>query len=147
MKAVIVDKESIEYLVNRLDSFDRDEAIRYGLMAAGKVFQSGGENRLKERMKSGSQGVSGGLLRSFKTRLKKRKPGVLIGFNQDGKGETHAHLVDRGTKERFNKAGASRGIMPANRFWEDTRSQDEKKAMNELYQGVQRAVNRIKSRS
>lgn len=31
----------------------------------------------------------------------------------------HAHLVESGTKERFNKAGASRGTMPATHFMEN----------------------------
>jgi HK97 gp10 family phage protein len=44
--------------------------------------------------------------------------GIAIGFigpNWWNKGR-HGHLVEAGTKARFNKAGASRGIMPAAPF-------------------------------
>ncbi|EXZ93202.1 hypothetical protein M065_4297 [Bacteroides fragilis str. Korea 419] len=36
--------------------------------------------------------------------------------------------------------------MPANRFWEDAKVSEEKKAMDALYAGIERAVQRINDR-
>lgn len=147
----VIDRNNILYLVRDLGYIEKDDAIRKGLKAAGEVFKAAGKRRLKERMKSGSHGVTGNLLRSIHVRVKRNKPGVLIGFRQGEKaGGSHAHLVDRGTDERFyiTKKGnqKSTGRTKANRFWSDTESMDYPKAMSKLYEGIERAVNRISSR-
>lgn len=147
-----IDRESITYLVRRLDDFEKDKAIRTGLKAGGNVFQLGGKRRLRSSMKN-PKGVTGNLLRSFHVRVKRQKLGVIVGFKRSNKfmiigGGNHAHLVDRGTKKRYLKTRGNKyvGEMPANRFWSDTESQDGGKAVNEVYTGVERAVERIKNR-
>lgn len=143
----LIDRDNVNYLIRNLEDFEKDKAVRGGLSSAGSVFLSGGKSRLKSRMKSGSKGVKGNLLRSFQVRVKKNKPGVLIGFKQGVGGGSHAHLVDKGTNERFwIKKRKSTGRMPANRFWSDTEAQDYPKAMDKLYMGIEKAVNRINNR-
>lgn len=145
-----IDRTSIIYLVRNLEFFEKDRAIQEGLKAAGEEFKAAGKRRLKQRMKSGTQGVTGNLLRSFQVRVKKHKPGMLVGFKQGKGGGSHAHLVDRGTDERFyvTKTGnrKSVGSMKPNYFWSDTEAQDYPKAMERLYEGIERSVNRINNR-
>lgn len=151
-----IDRDAVSHLVRNLEDFEKDKAIKSGLGDAGNVFKTGGKSRLKRRMKSGSKGVTGNLMRSFHVRVKKGKPGVLIGFKQGTGGGSHSHLVDRGTDERYwkarnykNKQGTYRkstGRGIGNAFWIDTESQDHPKAMDKLYVGIERAVNRISSR-
>lgn len=83
-------------------------------------------------------------MNSFTTRVKRNRLGALAGFDRPG--GNHAHLVDRGTKKRYTKSGASRGVMPGNNFWEDARNTEEEKAMQAVHKGIQRAVQRINDR-
>ena len=45
-------------------------------------------------MKSGSKGVTGNLLNSFKFRIKKKNKGVLTGFKGGKGGGNHSWLID-----------------------------------------------------
>ncbi|WP_106831163.1 hypothetical protein [Parabacteroides pacaensis] len=149
----MIDREAVLYLVQELEDFEKDKALRSGLSAAANVFKVGGRRRLRARMKNPA-GVKGNLLRSFTIRVKRSKPGALSGFKVDeGADGSHAWLIDQGTKERYHKkSGKSVGRIPGKNsgfqlhFWEDTRNQDYPKAMDKLYQGVERAVQRINDR-
>ena len=138
MSMEIIDRESIVYLVHQLENFEKDKAIRSGLHDAVNVFISGGKRRLNQRLKKGK---NGNLRNSFTPLVKRNKPGALAGFKRGKNGGNHAHLVDRGTKKRPN-----RGVMPANYFWHDTSYQDEDEAKQKLFEGIQRAVERINDR-
>lgn len=145
-----INRAEVDYLVRNLEDFEKDKAVKHGLMSAGNVFRVEGKRKLRQRMKSGSKGVTGNLLKSFHVKLKKSKPGVLTGFNQGKDGGSHSHLVDRGTDERFytTKKGKrkSTGRVKGNLFWSDTESEDYPKAMDELYKGIERGVDKISSR-
>lgn len=143
-----INHEEVDYLIRNLEDFEKDKAVKVGLKSAGKVFLSGGKSRLRQSMKSGSRGVTGNLLRSFKIKVKRSKPGVLIGFKQGKEGGSHAHLIDRGTNKRYWKTRKRKyvGSVVATRFWSDTEAQDYPKAMDHLYMGIERAVNRINNR-
>ena len=142
-----INKDEINYLVRNLEDFEKDRAIKDGLKAAGNVFKVGGKERLRSRRKGKG---TGNLARSFIVRVKRNKPGVLIGFKQGMDGGSHSHLVDRGTNERFYKTkkgkNRSTGKVIGNLFWSDTESQDYPKAANELYNGIEKAVTRISNR-
>lgn len=139
-----IDRENIQYLVDNLEDFEKDKAIKSGLRSAVNVFRVKGRANLRSRLlRHGKQ--TNHLMNSFTNRVKRNKLGALAGFDRPG--GNHAHLVDEGTKVRTTKSGANRGIMPANRFWSDTKVSEEGKAMSALYQGVQKAVQRINNRS
>ena len=143
-----IDREAVNYLVRNLENFEKDKAVKAGLGAAGNVFKVGGASRLKARMKTGSRGVTGNLLRSFQVRVKKSKPGVLIGFKQGKGGGSHANWIDRGTTDRYWKTRKNKSIgrVIGNAFWTDTEAQDYPQAMDKLYLGIEKAVNRINNR-
>lgn len=154
--AQIVDINRVYAAVDDLANIDKDKAVKAGLRAGAMVFLAGGRRRLKARMKN-PKGVTGNLLGSFKCRVKRYKLGALAGFNMSeatsirgftdnqGKGY-HAHLVDGGTTKRITRKGANRGAGTANRFWSDTVAQDDKKALEKVYQGIEKAVIRIKNK-
>ena len=139
-----INKSDIELLVRNLQDFEKDKAIEEGLKKAGNVFKSGGQRRLRSRMKS-KEGVTGNLLNSFHVRLKRRKLGMLTGFRTSG---SHAHLIDKGTVIRYQKTKdmKSVGQVIGNNFWDDTRSEDHPKAIDKLYAGIEAAVDRISKR-
>lgn len=139
-----IDRENIQYLVDNLEDFEKDKAIKSGLRSAVNVFRVKGRANLRSRLlHHGKQ--TNHLMNSFTNRVKRNKLGALAGFDRPG--GNHAHLVDAGTKIRKTKDGINRGVMPANFFWSDTKTSEEDKAMNALYQGVQKAVQRINSRN
>lgn len=152
IEITLIDRDAIIYLVDGLDDFEKDRAIRAGLAAAAGVFRTKGRSNLRNWMGQHGHpnGVKGNLLAAFKIRVKKNKPGVLSGFELP-KG-SHVWLVDQGTSRRFTtgaksmRAGISRGIMPASYFWKDARISEEPKAMQRLRTGIERAIQRINER-
>ena len=139
-----IDRENIQYLVSNLEDFEKDKAIRSGLRSAVNVFRVKGRANLRSRLlHHGKQ--TNHLMNSFTTRVKRNRLGALSGFDRPG--GNHSHLVDMGTKLRRTKSGANRGIMPANRFWEDAKKSEEGKAIDALRQGVEKAIQRINNRS
>lgn len=143
IQASIVDKDSVLYLVRNLENFEKDKAIKSGLRSAVNIFRIKGRSNLRARLlHHGKQ--TNHLMNSFTNRVKRNKLGALAGFDRPG--GNHSHLVDRGTKRRYTKYGAYRGIMPSNRFWTDTEKTEEARALQAVYEGTQKAVQRINSR-
>lgn len=139
----VIDKENIQYLVRNLEDFEKDKALRSGLRAAVNIFRVRGRSNLRSRLLH--HGVqTNHLMNSFSSRVKRNKLGALAGFDRPG--GNHSHLVDRGTKRRYTKAGLNRGVMPGNRFWSDAEKTEESRAMQAVYEGTQKAVQRINSR-
>lgn len=146
MQIKLINRESIIYLVQELEAFEKDKALRSGLLSAGNLLMSGGKRRLKQRMKNPA-GVTGNLLRSFAVRVKKNKPGVLTGFKGGERGGGYASWIDRGTKDRHvKKTNKYAGAVKGSKYWEDTRYLDSNKALERLHKGVERAVKRIQER-
>lgn len=139
-----IDDQDVKYLISHLENFEQNKAMKAGLAKAGAIFASGGKRRLKGRIKHPKSGT-GNLSNSFVVRVKRFRAGVLSGFNHLGK---HAHLVNSGTKARNWKTGSkkSTGKMKGNNFWTETKQQDGKKAIDQLYIGIGRAVERINNR-
>lgn len=143
IQVAFIDKENIQYLIQNLEDFEKDKAVKSGLRAAVNVFRVKGRSNLRARLlHHGKQ--TNHLMNSFATRVKRNKLGALAGFDRPG--GNHAHLVDMGTKRRYIKSGSSRGVMPANRFWDDAKQTEENKAMQAVYQGIQKEVQRINNR-
>lgn len=138
-----IDDQDVRYLISHLENWEQNKAVKSGLAKAGEVFMRGGKQRLKGRIKRPQHGT-GNLESSFRVRVKRVKAGVLSGFNHQGK---HAHLVDAGTEDRaWAKNGKKTGRMKGNNFWTETKQQDGKKALDQLYIGIGRAVERINNR-
>ena len=146
----ISNERVLESLVSGLSQIDRDKSIKHGLAKGGKVLSKGGMRRLKARMKSGRQGHTGNLLSSFMVRVKRTKPGVLVGFRGGVGGGNQSHLVDFGptsrTRKRRGVYGKSTGVMPANYFWDDTRKGDIDDAHRAINTGLVQFVEKVKAK-
>lgn len=148
----IRDKEAIKYLLKELDAFDRNKIIKQGLRDAGGLFLKRGRARLKARMKN-PKGITGNLLRSMTLKVKRYKPGALVGFKRP-KGAlvgfkypkgSHAWLIDEGTDERQSRYRRTGRVKPTY-FWTDTRNNDQSAAWDILINSIEKAVNRINNR-
>lgn len=141
---IVVDvqtRQAAEYLVRSLDTFDRQKAIKEGMLRAARVFSRRGRSNLRSRLKGTSK--KGNLLRAFGVVYKRQYIMSLAGYTGRGR---HAHLVDLGTRRRTTKSGKNRGVMPANYFWSDARRSEERPAMQEILRGIESAIQRIQSR-
>ena len=144
--AEMVGVERIYGLVNDLRQIDQNTAIKAGLRRGANVFIRTGRQNLRAR----NNEKTGNLMKSMRTRVKKRKLGALAGFSmnysrmkEEGYG-SHSWLVDRGTVKRKTKAGYNRGIMPASYFWTDTKNEAGPTAIREIENGIIKAVERMK---
>lgn len=142
MQVKLIDKEAAIYLVDQLEQFEKDKAIKSGLRAAVNVFRIKGKSNLRARLKHPDKGTNH-LMNSFTTKVKRNKLGALAGFDKWGR---HSHLVDSGSSRRPHPITGNSGVMPSNNFWSDSHASEEGKAMDVLYKVVENAVQRINSR-
>ena len=101
----MVGVERIYRLVDDLRQIDQNTAIKAGLRRGANVFIRTGRQNLRAR----NNEKTGNLMKSMRTRVKKRKLGALAGFSMNysrmkeaGHG-SHSWLVDRGTVKRETK--------------------------------------------
>lgn len=145
--AEMVGVERIYRLVDDLRQIDQNTAIKAGLRRGANVFIRTGRQNLRAR----NNEKTGNLMKSMRTRVKKRKLGALAGFSmnysrmkEEGYG-SHSWLVDRGTvKRETKKTKKNRGIMPASYFWTDTKNEAGSSAIREIEKGIITAVERMK---
>lgn len=144
--AEIIGIERINRLVADLRDIDQNKAIKAGLRRGANIFIRTGRQNLKAR----NNEKTGNLMKSMRTRVKKRKLGALAGFSmnysrmaEEGYG-SHSWLVDRGTVKRETKKKQNRGIMPASYFWTDTKNEGGTAAIREIENGIITAVERMK---
>ena len=144
--AEILGLDRINRLVADLRDIDQNKAIKAGLRRGANIFIRTGRQNLKAR----NNEKTGNLMKSMRTRVKKRKLGALAGFSmnysrmaEEGYG-SHSWLVDRGTVRRETKKKQNRGIMPASYFWTDTKNQAGSGAIREIENGIITAVERMK---
>lgn len=155
INAELVNFDNVVKELQTLQKVQESKDVYRSLKQGGQTLTRKGANKLKARMKSGREGYTGNLLRSFSVTVKKGNAGVLAGFNKKG---SHAHLVDKGTTNRTLKRPhiaymsgifryvRSTGKVIGNNFWTDTRNQDTPKAQLVIMQGIEKAIDKIKSR-
>lgn len=133
--------EAVVKSLGRLQQVSGRREVRRALSKAGQLIASDARVKLSSRLKGTGRGR---LSRSVTSRVKRRKPGALAGFIrstrmvQYGVAGNHAHLVDRGTRER-----AGRGKMPANWFWTDAVADKGDEALRLVAGGVKAAMDEI----
>lgn len=146
MKATLVDIERVYSLIDELKQVDKNKAIKSGLKRGAAVFVRVGKSELRRR----NNEHTGNLMRSFTTRLAKKNLSAYSGFNRSSKLKSdkglgnHAHLVDRGTTDRYTKKGAYRGKMPASYFWTEAKNRGAPEAMKKVEEGVIQMVEKLK---
>mgnify|MGYP001268515453 CR=1 FL=1 len=147
----IIGQERINAMLQELNDIDSNKAIKSGIRKGVNLLRRGGIRRLKERMKK-PEGVTGNLLKAFQVHVKKNKLGGLAGFGMiaDTHGgkirAMHAFIVDLGTGERSRSDKGSTGIMPALKYWTDTRNEDMDSAVDAVLKGTEQALLKIMSK-
>lgn len=148
------DEEDIKTLNNILKGFgeiDGNKAIMNSLSIGVREIVKQGKSNLA----SSNEVKKGNLKNSFGTRRVKKWLSAYGGFKRSGphKGN-HAHLIDRGTDERYTKKGYYRGSVSkgrpntGSRFWtkavESTGPRSIEKTMNVIYNELEKIINKKK---
>ena len=146
IKVEIKNIERVYALVDELKGVDQNRAIRSGMIQGAKVFTRLGRKNLRAR----NDEHTGNLLQSMRWKSARNSLAVYAGFERSYKFQAlkgvgnHAHLVDRGTKDRYTKKGYYRGKMPASYFWTDTRNEGGGEAMRHIERGIRNMVDGLK---
>lgn len=154
---IVLDKADYARLVKTLDEagdIDTRPAIQRALRSGMQSMVSAGKSNLSMRNST----KTGNLKRSFTIKVTKRKKVgsnyALGGFKRSaGKnaigGGNHAHLVDRGTANRWTRRGYYRGSvsrgMPntGTRFWTDAVQSEGPRALNNLTNVIQSELKKL----
>ena len=75
----LIDREAVVNLVEGLEDFEKDRAIKAGLRSAVSVFKTAGKRNLRQRLKTPG-GVTDNLMKSFTNKVKRTKLGALSGL-------------------------------------------------------------------
>jgi len=140
LETSLIDFDRVYKAIENLSNIQSDKVIQQGLKDASNIFINAGKSNLRDRLKGTGKG---NLLKAFRTKLKRTKLGALSGFEKNG---SHAHLIDMGTEERFNKKGQYRGKVIGNHFWTDAISQKQTQAIERIYSGIERGIINILSK-
>ena len=134
--------------LGQLSNVEQQGVIRSALKQSGNILINAGKSSYLARNKK----KTGNLFRSFTSQYKKKNTGILIGFKRGPGMGNHAHLIDRGTTERYTKRGYYRGKIAstgggktgATYFWTDVVETKGNEAMDRIMEAVFDAVNQIK---
>lgn len=136
-------------VLNMLSEVDRNAEISSALKSGLKIIKNQGKANLTTRNKE----KTGNLKKAFSVSVRKKVVGY-TGFKRSNKrkgikGGNHAHLVDRGTKDRYTKKGYYRGSvsrkMPntGSLFWTDAAATKGREAMLKLLSSLNKTVKKI----
>ena len=145
MKAYIIDRERVFETLAQLENYnDKNKAVTKGLRKASRILSVAGRRALLVSNKK----KTGNLYRSISYIIKRKSSGSIAGFkrasekNQNAKGN-HAHLIDKGTRQRFTKDGQNRGKVTGSGFWTRTVGANEQKVYTTLYEAIEESVLRL----
>ena len=133
----IIDINRVSLAISELKDIDESKVIKSGLRQATKFLVNKGKANIKVKK-------SGNLYNSMTNKVKRRKLGALAGFNALGR---HAHLIDSGTTKRYTSKGFYRGQVTGNNFWTQAVSTNGTQALEILYDGIEKAVDKIMVRN
>ena len=142
-------------MLSSLSKVEQDAVVKKGLQEGVSVIKRQGKADLKSsgihlnNVYGGKRANKGHLINSFRTYIKKgvRSDGMR-GYGGFKRPEgSVAHLIDRGTQERYTKSGAKRGKVTANYFWTNAVEKTGDKAMSELVDSITKSINKIIDRN
>ena len=120
-----------------MSKVDQKATVQTALKTGAEIIKGAGQSNLAAR----NNVVTGNLKKSFSIKVVKKKAYALSGFKRP-KGAA-AHLVDRGTRERYTRRGYYRGKVTGTRFWTDALEQSGPKALNDVMDAIYKSLEEI----
>lgn len=144
--------------LNQLSELEKQAVVSKGLEEGVKIFIKAGKSSFQATKSKNPHNVrmaakmaakrGGGLAKSFSTFHRKKRTSAYAGFKRSTGGGI-AHMVDRGTGERYTSRGFYRGSVSAgspntgSRFWTNAVQNNGTRAINELMDSVEKSVKKI----
>ena len=149
---IVLDEKDLQKMEAILDGYskvDQNTIIQGALRQGMQVIVTEGQANLAARNKK----KTGNLARSFKMTTNKRKAYSLGGFKRGKDGGAHAHLIDRGTAERWTRKGAYRGSISKGNpnhgslFWTSAVETKGQEGLQTLMTAIYDTINTINQRN
>ena len=152
--SLVLDEQQYEALLKKvgmLTDVEKQEVINKALKAGTTLLTESGKRQLVATILH-PETSTGRLFKSMDVKVMKAKktkgPVGYSGFKRSTKkdksgGGNAAHLVDRGTVERYTQKGYYRGKVKGSLFWTQTVQQQGDKAMDLLMQAIDEAIENI----
>ena len=141
-----------------MSELERAAVVHKGLQEGVKVFIRAGKSSFQQTKSRNPHNVAmakkmavkrgGGLAKSFSTFSRKKRTSAYAGFKRSTGGGI-AHMVDRGTGERYTSKGFYRGSVSkgspntGSRFWTNAVQRNGNKAVQELMDSVNKSIRAI----
>lgn len=144
------DYERVKSIMQGLTELQKSAVIQKGLQEGTRVLVVQGKQNLMTSLSKDPVNVKarkGNLERSFTTRTKKNRLSGYAGFKRPG--GASAHLVDKGTDNRWTKSGAYRGSVSkkspytGSRFWTRAVETQSQNALNTLVESIEKSIDKI----
>lgn len=139
----------LQRILGDISDVDKRNAIISTLRRGTRSIVASGKRNLASRNKK----KTGNLSKSFKTTSSKKKVVAYAGFSRSGQNKgNHAHLVDRGTVDRWTKKGHYTGSVSRKQpktgtnFWTDSVMQQGPKSMENLKNTIFNELAKITTR-
>lgn len=139
------DLNRMNVLLEKYDKVDQNNIVQGALKQGMEVIVAEGKSNLATRNKK----KTGNLARSFRLSTNKKKAYSLGGFKRGKEGGAHAHLIDRGTNERWTRKGAYRGSISKGNpnsgsgFWSDAVADKGQEGLQRLMNAIYEAIDKI----
>ena len=150
---ITLDKADYEHVMKQLskmEELEKQAVVQRGLQEGIQVIIKQGRTNLKNRLSNKPVNVArrtGRLFASIGRNIIKKKLKGYGGFKRPG--GAAAHLVDRGTENRWTKKGAYRGSVSkgapntGNRFWTDAFNAKKEQAAQELMDSINKSLKKL----
>lgn len=144
---VVMDSKSmikLQLQLSRLTELEKQETVARGMREATAIIKKEGKRNLSNTY---IQEKSGKFKKSFSNRVDKKKLKGYSGFiRRKGYHGQLAHLLDRGTADRYTKKGAYRGKMRYTGFWTKAVESKGNEALRTMAESIQKTINRLLNR-
>lgn len=126
----------------------RTETVAKGLSEGAGIIENQGRRNLKRSpINSPSKTAKSSgrpLVNSFTRKVRKKDAIAYAAFKRPG--GNVAHLMDKGTKDRYTKKGAFRGRVKPYLFWTNAFNQKKQKALETIVESIEISIKKIVNR-
>lgn len=147
----------VERFMDKLRDAPSPERLREPFFQAAALYQQDVRTTLPPLYRQPNRNghvPRGNLIRGLRRRMPRRSRGgrisLSVGFyyvNGSTRDKTdaanHAHLIDKGTGDRYTRAGKFRGRVLPNHFWTHAKGRQQQRAQSVLLAGVTRALSSL----
>lgn len=137
----------LEAQLARLTEFEKQETVARGVREATAIIKKQGQENLSQTYVKIKEDGSGFNKHTFVNRADKKKLKGYSGFiRRKGYHGQLAHLIDRGTADRYTKKRAYRGKMRYTGFWTKAVESKGNEALMTMAESIQKTIKRLLNR-